>query len=245
VRLAMFYAFNYTALQQAFSQYWTQFGNYMATNIVTNWLPGADPTLNQPFQQNLTLAKQELSESKYASNITDYTIEYDYVTEVAAREKLALVFASSMTELGLNVKTVSTPWATMLSKFADESMPVVEIGFYLDYAEAVDELQSRYSTATDKTFYNNAHIDNQTIDNTIDQIISNVNATERYQEEYALEHTMLNMCVDIPLVQWQFYTAYQSGYVDLSQALKIPDFFSVSAFCRLIQEYPAKRAALL
>jgi ABC-type transport system substrate-binding protein len=217
----------------------------MATNIVTNWLPGADPTLNQPFQQNLTRAHEELSLSKYANNITDYTIEYDYVAEVAARQKLALVFAASMTSLGLNVKTVSTPWATQLSKFAAESMPVVEIGFYLDYAEAIDELQSRYSSATDKTFYNNAHIDNQTIENTIQDIVSTSNTTERYQKEYALQHTMLDMCVDIPLVQWQFYTAYQSGYVDLSQALKIPDFFSVSAFCRLIQEYPAQRAALL
>lgn len=245
VRRAMFYAFNYTALKEAFAQYWAQFGNYMATNIITNWLPGADPTLNQPFQQNLTRATEELSESKYSKNITDYTIEYDYVAEVAVRQKLALVFAASMTELGLNVKTVSTPWATQLSKFADESMPVVEIGFYLDYVEAINELQSRYSSATDKTFYNNAHLDNQTIDNMIADTVSTVNVTERYQKEYTLQHMMLDMCVDIPLVQWEFYTAYQSGYVDLTQALKIPVFFSVTSFCRLIQEYPAERAKLL
>lgn len=245
VRRAMFYAFNYSALKAAFSQYWAKYGEFMSTNIITNWLPGADPALNKPFQQNLTRAAEELSQSKYSGNISQYTIEYDFVKEVPAREKLSLVFAASMNQLGLNVRTVSTPWATQLQRFEDQSMPVVEIGFYLDYVEAIAELKCRYSDSTGHTFYNNAHLNNQTIDDMLNDIESTVNDTERYEKSYVFEHMILDQCVDIPLVQWQFITAYQSHYLDLSEALKIPQFYSITSFTRLIQQYPEKRAELL
>lgn len=245
VRKAMFYAFDYEALKGAFNQYWGAYGDFMATNIVTSTLPGAHPNFTTPFQRNLTRAMEELEKSKYYGQLDDYVVEHHWVAEVPAREKISLLFASSMADIGITVQSVKTPWLTLVEEYEGSDTHAMSIGYYLDYYEALSELKMRYHSSTASTIFQNAWLLNETIDAMIDEAEATSDQEARFEKEYEIQEQVMNMYAEIPLVEWVFKQAYQFHYVDLTEASKLPLFYDVFAFCRLIEVFPEKRSDLI
>jgi len=245
VRKAMFYAFDYEALKGAFNQYWGAYGDFMATNIVTSTLPGAHPNFTVPFQRNLTRAMEELEKSPYYGQLDDYVVEHHWVSEVPAREKISLLFASSMADIGITVQSVRTPWLTMVEEYESSDTHAFSIGFFLDYYEALSELKMRYHSDTASTFFQNAWLLNETIDTMIDEAEATSDQTDRFEKSYDIQEQVMNMYAEIPLVEWVFKQGYQSYYLNLTEVTKIPLFYDVFAFCRLIEVYPEKRSELI
>jgi peptide/nickel transport system substrate-binding protein len=185
VREAMSYALNYSAVvTQIFP------GTQLTAGPVPIPLPGHDPNIPQA-QQNMTLAKQLIQQSKYykAGTLGNYPVTYFWMTSVAPEQKLALEFASDMAQIGVKVNIVGTPWLTAVADLANEtsSPNIVSIEDAASYFEVGSLLQSRYTTPAEGTWEQNEWLHNSTLDSIIYGAISTLNQTQRFQKYYTAQ----------------------------------------------------------
>ena len=249
---AMFYAFDYERLKEIFEPYWGKYvEDFIATNVISNRRAGVSPKLRQPPSRNLTRAIEELKKSKYYDQLDQLVIEHHWVAEVPVREKISLLFVSSMADVGIEVRSVKTPWLTMLAEMGtlETSAHTYTVGVAADYVEALSELKMRFHSSSAKTYMQNEWLLNETIDGMIDDAEATIDTEARTQKSIRIQETLFDMYVCIPLVEWVFMQAYQAYYVDIDVAYDATSYAhalqAVSSFSRLIQVYPEKRRELL
>ena len=209
VRKAMAWATDYQTMIQSILP-----DSEQAVGPVLSALIGWNPNLFQ-YQQNLTKATEELALSKYANNISKYTIELHWCAEAPFEERGAIDFASNLAKIGIPIKVVKTPWLTMTADAGNLSTSP-NISFFstgANYPEAGSTLEARYTSKACGTWEQNEWLQNSTLDAEIQDALSTINVTERIQKYYHIQQEIVDMCPTIFLCEWCNKRAYQAYYV--------------------------------
>jgi peptide/nickel transport system substrate-binding protein len=208
VRRALAYAMDYEAVIE---ELYT--GSTLAKCILPISLPGATE-LSMP-RKNVTRALEELQLSTYWPDIRDhpenYVIEVHWCAEVPAEERVAMLFAECVEAIGLRVSVVKTPWGKMIDEMADQDLsPHIETIFVAaHYGEAGSLIESRYHSKSAPTWEQNEWLLNATIDAMIEDALSTVNRTERFEKYAELERILLDMCPSLFMFDHMEKHAYQ------------------------------------
>jgi len=206
VRKALAYAMDYkTVVEEIYLD------NPLAQCVVPISLAGAAEL--PMYRQDITAAQEELTKSKYyitsPSDIPE--IEVHWCAEVPAEERVAMLFAESAEAIGLTVKVVKTPWGSMITEMADQDLsPNIETVFVAaHYAEAGSLLETRYHSKSAATWEQNEWLLNTTIDAMIEDALSTMNITERYEKYEDLERYLLDLCPSLFLFDHLVKYSYQ------------------------------------
>ncbi len=214
VRKAIAYAIDYqTIVDQIFP------GNPIATGPVPSYLPGAAHDL-PTYQTDLTKAKEELQKSKYWPDIRDhpekYTLDFHWIAEVPAEEKVAILVAQNLQEIGLKVNVVKVPWLRVVEEMANitTSPHMVSVFVAAHYPEAGSLLESRYTSQSADTWEQNEWLLNETLDHMIEDALSTIDRTERFQKYAQIERAIMELCPSIFLFDHMVKVVHQD-YVKL------------------------------
>ncbi len=172
------------------------------------------------YSFDIEKAKEEIAQSKYADNITDYPIEVCWVAETPDREKLALLIQAAADQIGVKVNVVKTPWASVTenSSSPESTANVTTTGFAADYPEAGGVFDSALSSKKAGTWMNCCWINDDKLDGMIDEALSTIDTDERVAKYEAIQDYLADQCVMIPLAEETLRFAYQSSYVDYNAA---------------------------
>lgn len=209
IRRALAYAFNYTEVVNEIFP-----GSKIARGPVPSYIPGWASDI-KPCHQDLAKAKAELEKSKYWPDIKEhpdkYTIEFDWVAEVPAEEKVAILFAQDAAAIGLKVKVVKVPWLTMIQKLANmtTSPNIASVFVASNYPEAGSLLESKYLSKNAASWEQNEWLLNKTLDNMIEDALSTVNKTARFKKYAEIQHVIMQLCPDIFVLEHWMKFVYQ------------------------------------
>ena len=172
------------------------------------------------YSFDIEKAKEEIAQSKYADNITDYPIEVCWVAETPDREKLALLIQAAADQIGVKVNVVKTPWASVIenSSSPESTANATTTGFAADYPEAGGVFDSALSSKKAGTWMNCCWINDDKLDRMIDEALSTIDTDERVAKYEAIQDYLADQCVMIPLAEETLRFAYQSSYVDYNAA---------------------------
>ena len=241
VREAMYYAFNYTAVVDNIFP-----GSKPSAGPVPSSLPGHDPNIPVD-RQDLTLAKQLIAQSKYAGTLANHPVQYYWVTQVPAEQKMALQFASDMQQIGITVNVVGEPWLTVVADLANltSSPNIVSIQDGASYFEAGSVLQSRYTSASDGTWEQNEWLQNKTLDSLISNALSTLDQSARFQAYYNIQEQIFHMYPTICAFDVYEVRAYYPSVVNWYAANGHPIvLLGYDFYFRDFQFYPSQLTAL-
>jgi len=213
VRKALAYAFNYsTVIENIFP------GSIIAKAPVPHYVAGAATDLPY-YYRNIDKAMEELQKSKYWPDIRDnpnkYAIDFHWIAEVPAEEKVAILFAQNAQEIGLRVNVVKVPWLSVIKEMANEtdSPHIVSIFVSAHYPEAGSLLESKYHSKTAASWEQNEWLLNDTIDHMIEDALSTIDTEERYAKYYQIQKVIMDICPDVFVMEHMIKLVYQD-YVD-------------------------------
>jgi peptide/nickel transport system substrate-binding protein len=209
-RAALTYAFDY---QTVTKNIWPSY--HQAAGPVPTALPGHDPDAIQ-YQRDLTKAMEYLKKSKYYGQLDKYPIVYHWIAEVPDEEKVALLFADNMKDIGVTVQVVKVPWLTVVDEMGklDTSPNIVTIFVEASYAEAGSIMIQRYHSHSTGTWEQNEWLQNATIDKMLDDAVATVDRTQRFQKYIKAQEVLQSMFLSIYVVDQSEVRAYYAGYVD-------------------------------
>jgi len=209
-RAALTYAFDYDTVVKSIIP-----GSTASAGPVPSALPGHDP--NAPkYHQDLAKAMEHLKESKYYGKLDKYPVVYHWIAEVPDEEKVALLFADNVKELGIKVEVVKVPWLRVVDEMGKQqtSPNVVSIFVYSSYAEAGSMLQQRYHSKSTGTWEQNEWLQNSTIDSMIDDAVETVDKNERFDKYIKVQEALISMYPSIFTYDQVERRAYYAEYVD-------------------------------
>jgi peptide/nickel transport system substrate-binding protein len=192
-RKAIDYAFDYDA---ATGLTWP--GTKPMVAPVPATLAGVDPNIT-PYTHDLTKAKAELAQCQYANQLDKYPIVVNWVSDVPDEEKYALLFQSNMSDIGMKVNIVKTPWMSLvdnMSKLAS-SPNVATIFVSADLPEAGLMLRQRYSSSTAGTWQQNEWLQDPKLDAAIDDALGTIDDQARFTKYYAIEDQLEDNAVSL------------------------------------------------
>lgn len=175
-RRAVSYAFDY---ETAVSLEWE--GTQAMVGPVPQSLGGHNPNVTV-YTHDLDKAQEELAQCRYAADISDYPIEFVWISEVADEEKFALLFQSDLAEIGMPVEIVSTPWMSVVEETSSlESSPhLVSIYVTSDLPEAGPMLKQRYHSSSAATWSQNEWLQDAELDAAIDNALATADQDARF-----------------------------------------------------------------
>jgi peptide/nickel transport system substrate-binding protein len=207
VRKALAYCYDYqTMMTEIYSRY------SLSTSSVPAALPGY--VNSQIYYYNVTLAQQELNQSKYypdiINNPDNYAIEFHWIQEVPERERDALLFAENALAIGLKVNVVKTPWTKTVEEMtnANLSAHVYNILVAPHFPEAGSLLESRYHSGP-LSWETNEKLYNATLDAAIEDALETVNATERFAKYAAIQYDIMGICPSLFIYDYRNTMAIQ------------------------------------
>jgi len=215
VREALAYCLNYTGLIDSL---------YPLSTVSTSCVPASVGGYLDcsPYYYNVTMAKYELSLSKYASNISDYPIDFDWINSVPIRELDAEYFASCAAAIGITVNVISEGWGKFETDVASlatcPGMANVEVDS--DYTEAGSLLEARYSSASMGTWEQMEWLNDSTFDSMLETALGTTNQTQRYALYGQLQQYIMTLCPSMFIYDYTTIDAVQS-YVNWPMALNI------------------------
>ena len=190
-------------------------GAKQARGPVAQTIPGANPYSFQ-FTRNLAKAKAELKKSKYYGKLDQYPVEIHWVAEVPDEEKVALLFMSNMSEIGINVKVVKVPWMSVVEETANmETSPnIVTIFDNPKYPEAGSILEARYRSGTAATWEQNEWLLDKKYDAKVADALATVNRQERMRKYMELQDYIVDICPTLFIFDKVVQHAYNSNLID-------------------------------
>jgi peptide/nickel transport system substrate-binding protein len=212
VRKALAYCLNYTGLIATL---------YPLSIVSTSCVPASvQGYINcSPYYYNVTKARAELALSKYASNISSYPIDFDWINTVPIRELDAEYFQSCAAAIGITVNVIAEPWtkfeSDVGSKATCPAMANVEVDS--DYPEAGSLLQARYSSKSMGTWEQMEWLNDSTYDSMLAQALGTLNQTQRYALYGQLQQYIMNLCPSMFIFDYTMIVAAQ-GYVSWPMA---------------------------
>lgn len=209
-RRAMSWAMDYqTVVKMLFP------GSKQSRGPVAQTVPGANPYSFQ-FTRNLDKARAELKKSKYYGKLDQYPVEIHWVAEVPDEEKVALLFMSNMSEIGINVKVVKVPWMSVVEETANiETSPhIVTIFDNPKYPEAGSILEARYKSSTAATWEQNEWLLDKEYDAKVADAIETINRQERMRKYMALQDYIVDICPTIFMFDKVVQHAYNTNKIE-------------------------------
>jgi peptide/nickel transport system substrate-binding protein len=188
-RKAMSYAFDYG---QAIALEWP--GTKQMVGPVPATLAGHDPNV-LVYHHDLDKAKAELAQCKYASQLGNYPVSVDWVSEVPDEEKYALLFQSNMADIGMKVDVVKVPWLSLVDNTSklETSPSIATIYVSSDLPEAGLMLKQRYTSSTTGTWQQNEWLQDKSIDAAVDDALATLDDTARFAKYAAIQQTLVDL----------------------------------------------------
>ncbi|HWR60383.1 MAG TPA: ABC transporter substrate-binding protein [Clostridia bacterium] len=238
IRRALAYMLDYnTICSQIFPE------SKQADSIIPSSVLGYKKMHN--FEYNIEKAKEEIAQSKYASNIKDYPIEVSWVAETPDREKLALLIQAVASQAGVNVKVVKTPWASVVENSTRvESTPNVTTTLWsANYSEAGAVLEASIRSKPVGTWSNCCWIGDSNLDEMIDKSLATIKKDLRIKQYEDIQDYLADKCVLIPVAETPERLAYQASYVDwkAGQQDELIPVMGYIYYMKNIFVYPEKR----
>ena len=209
-RKALAYVFDYnTAVTKLFP------GCKKAQGPVPFTLNGFDSNLPQ-YTTDLAKAKEELAQSKYADNLAQYPMDIAWISNVPDEEKVALLFQSDASQLGIKVNIDKMPWLSFVDKVATvEGTPNASIVFMApDYDEAGSMLYARYDSKSCGTWEQTEWLKDPAIDKAIEDALATQDQAQRFAKYQAIQAKIVDLCPTIWVFDQAEKRAYQKAYVD-------------------------------
>jgi len=240
-RAAVTYAFDYpTVVDSIF------IGSTQAAGPVPSSLPGHDPDAVR-YQRDTAKALEHLKMSKYYAELDKYPIVYHWIAEVPDEEKVALLFADNMKDIGIKVEVVKVPWLRVIDEMGKlETAPnIVSIFVLSSYAEAGSMLQQRYHSRSVGTWEQNEWLQDPNIDAMIDDAVSTVDMDERFSKYIELQEVLMSIYPSVFVHDMTERRAYYAVYVDwyAAKGQWVP-VLGYNFDCRYIGLDAAKKAEL-
>lgn len=213
VRRALAYVFDYdVAINQIFP------GSQRARGPVAQVIPGWNPDLYR-FEKNYERAQEELQQSEYHGQFSDYPIEYAWTDEVPDLERLALMLQAEASVVGLNLEIVRTPWMSMIDQAAQpETTPhIASVFVNPHYPEAGSILESKYHSSTTGTWEQMEWLQNEEIDNMIEDALKTVDLEARVDIYQEIQEIIVELSPSIFALDNFEQHAYQAEYIDWPQ----------------------------
>lgn len=166
-------------------------------------------------------AKEYLAESKYADNLADYPLEFLQITENAFMEKVALSLQAECKKLGITLEISKAPWTQVQERVSnpDTTPTICCINSGPSYNEAGATLESQFHSKTAGTYENVSWISSPELDARIEDALSTIDQTERYEKYAELQNYITDeLCPTAWLADRVEHVAYQSGYLDFPAA---------------------------
>lgn len=209
-RRAMAWAMDYQTVEKLLFP-----GSKQSRGPVAQTVPGANPYSFQ-FSRNLDKAKAELKKSKYWGRLDEFEVEVHWVAEVPDEEKVALLFMSNMSEIGINVKVVKVPWMSVVEETAnmDTSPHIVTIFDNPKYPEAGSILEGRYTSGTAATWEQNEWLMDKKYDAMVSDALATINRQARMRKYMALQDYIVDICPTIFMFDKVVQHAYNTNKIE-------------------------------
>lgn len=177
-------------------------------------LPGYDPNL-KPYTLDLAKAQAELKQSKYYGKLAKYPFELDWVSEVPAEEKIALMVQANAAKIGIKVNITKVPWLSLIDLLAKPATtPNGSVIFVAaHYAEAGSMLESRYESSSTGTWEQGEWLQNPQIDTLIKAALATVDQKKRFQKYYTIQEKIFALCPTLWILEQAIKQDYRSDYV--------------------------------
>ncbi|MGQ9624392.1 MAG: ABC transporter substrate-binding protein [Candidatus Bathycorpusculaceae bacterium] len=229
VRKALAYCFDYATAMATIYPRFSQ-----AKSCLPMSLPGAIES--QVYYYNLTKAAEELALSKYASNISQYTIYFDVMPEVPERQRDALLLVEGAAQIGINIEIVNTPWLQYIEKMSNMTtcphITCMAISAY--FPDAAFMLYTKYHSSSAGHVDQGEWLLDDALDAMIEDALATLNETERLQKVAQIQQYIMDICPTIFVYDWYIVEAVQDyvripSFEDPDQAIKVEGY---STICR-------------
>lgn len=207
-------------------------------SVIPSNLLGFVPVFD--FEFNLDMAKAALAKSKYADKIGDMEIELVWNSESADREKVALMVQAAASQIGLDVKIVELPWATIVANSADVNMsPMTTLTSITPVSsDSGSQFVSMLRTKKVGTWENMNWVNDPELDKIIDHSLTIVDIDERAKAYGEIQEYCGENFTFVPIAETPERLVYQSSYVELEPRIPLQGF---SFYLRDIKVYPELR----
>jgi len=224
-------------------------------------IPGAlsAPKDMQPaYDRDMNKAVEELRQSKYFRDgtLSKYAIDCDWTAEVPDREKMAILFASSVNELAdragtsIDIKIVKVPWLQCKEKWSkNETSPCAMVypTGYQAYFGDIGGIMEYFMSWTFPTTSSNYWLYNKTVDDMFLDAMATVDRNERLAKYAPLQRYLWSQCCCIFMGMESWPIAYQKAYIDwyVPEKKVYPYLWTMWMDFRYIGMYPEKKGPLL
>jgi peptide/nickel transport system substrate-binding protein len=218
-------------------------GARIAQGPVAPGFPGHDPGYTR-YTRDLNKARAELKKSRYYDMLDQYPVDVHWIAEVPDEEKIALLFLSNMTDIGIRINIVKVPWLSVVEEMTniDTSPNIVTVFVAPHYAEAGSLLESRYHSNSAATWEQNEWLQDPQIDAMIESAIATIDKDERFELYRGIQQRIDEITPSLHMFEQAQKHAYQASYVDwpATKGEKIP-VMGYDFDARFIQVFPEKK----
>jgi peptide/nickel transport system substrate-binding protein len=173
-------------------------GTVQCQGPINQAMAGFDPNTYK-YTYDPVKAAQELALSKYASNITKYTLDLYWSADVPDQEKVCLMLMAEVAKYGVKINALRTPWTKVVHDVAtQETSPhMAYIGAGGAFPEAGSYFATRYSSVTTGTWTQVEWLLNTTLDAQINDALATVDYNSRMAKYKLITRDIVNMCPTI------------------------------------------------
>jgi len=190
-------------------------GAKQARGPIAQNIPGANPN-SLMYELNLEKAREELKKSKYWGKLDQYPVEIYWVAEVPDEEKVALLFLSNMSKLGIDVKVTKIPWASAVDALAaQDTSPHVMILFDSpQYPEAGSLLEARYTSQTANTWEQNEWMLDKNYDAMVNDALATSDRNQRMKKYMEIQDYIVERSPSIFVFEKPVKHAYRKDRIE-------------------------------
>jgi len=185
-------------------------GTVQCRGPINQAMAGYDPTVFK-YTYNPAMAAQELAQSKYANNITQYTVDLYFSADVPDEQKVCIMLQAEVAKYGVNINVLSTPWTKVVHDVAlMETTPnMAYIGAGGAFPEAGSYFAARYTSQNAGTWMECEWLLNTTLDAEIADSLATVDYNARIAKYKHITRELIDMCPTIWLYASVSYYACQ------------------------------------
>jgi len=168
------------------------------------------------YNFDLDRAKEYLSKSKYANELSKYPVEILCNSDVADQEKVALALQAAAQQVGVTVEISKAPWISIVDRVAkaDTTPHMVSVNNNAQFNDAGAILEAGYTSKTCGSFENATWLQDKELDAQIEDALCTPDIQERYEKYTNIQNKIVDdICPEAWLGDTLDRVAYQSNYL--------------------------------
>jgi len=217
-------------------------GAVQARGPVSQAIAGAKEGLFQ-YHQDLNKAREELRKSEYYDQLDKITVTFGVNSDVPAQQKVGLMLQADAAKIGIDIKLINMPWATIVDVAADkEKTPnLLYIAVGASYPEAGSVLMAKYGSGSAGTWEQTEWIESPLIDQLIDDALTTVDRKARFEKYGLLQEIAVAGAFDVFVCGSINRHAYQAAYVSWPQVDAQISLSGYEQEYRFMEIFPEKK----